>query len=144
VAVRIPQPGVKVNIQPLVAATEPPASENDESPVSETVLLAFVGAADTLQMDWTPLAEGATGLEALAMVQTQQQVTIDEGVVRTRTQLTYRISRAELTGLTIETPGDHRVLNVFDPNVREWTVARTRAATESASSCISRRGRRSR
>jgi len=56
------------------------------------------------------------------MVQTQQHVTIDEGVVRTRTQLTYKISRAELTGLTIETPADHRVLNVFDPNVREWTV----------------------
>jgi hypothetical protein len=120
--VRIPQPGVKVNIEPLVAATEPPVPAGDPSAGTETVLMAFVGAADTLRMDWTPRAEGATGLEALAMVQTQQHVTIDEGVVRTRTQLTYKISRAELTALTIETPADHRVLNVFDPNVREWTV----------------------
>ena len=120
--ITIPQPGVKVNVQPLVAATEPPPPAADEPPATETVLMAFVGAAESLRIDWTPKAEGATGLEALAMVQAQQQVTVDEGVVRTRTQLTYKISRAELAQLTIETPADHRVLNVFDPNVREWTV----------------------
>jgi len=120
--VRIPQQGVKVNIQPLVAATEPPPPAPDEPPPAETVLMAFVGAAETLRIDWTPKAEGATGLEALAMVQTQQQVAVDEGVVRTRTILVYKISRAELAELTIETPADHRVLNVFDANVREWTV----------------------
>ncbi|MCH5373253.1 MAG: hypothetical protein JJ992_04710, partial [Planctomycetes bacterium] len=119
--VRIPQQGVKVNIQPLVAATEPPPAAA-EPPAEETVLMAFVGAAETLRIEWTPKTEGATGLAALAMVQTEQQVTIDEGVVRTRTALTYKISRAELAELTIETPADHRVLNVFDPNVREWTV----------------------
>ncbi len=120
--IRIPEPGVQVNVQPLVAATDPVPESEEESPAEETVLVAFVGAADTLRMDWTPRTEGAMGLEALAEVRTQQQVTIDQGVVRTRTELVYQISRAELSRLTIEAPAEHRVLNVFDPNVRSWTV----------------------
>ena len=60
------------------------------------MVLAFVGAAPKVRIDWTPKAEGATGLAALASVQAEQQVSINEGVVRTRTQLAYTISRAEL------------------------------------------------
>lgn len=120
--IRIPEPGVQVNVQPLVAKTEPELEPAEEPLSAETVLVAFVGAADALQIDWTPRTAGAMGLEALAQVQTQQQVTIDQGVVRTRTELVYQISRAELNRLTIETPADHRVLNVFDANVRSWSV----------------------
>jgi len=128
--IRVPQAGVKVNVQPLVAATEepPPAAPAGDAPAPkpqpkpETVVMAFVGAAPSVQIDWTPKAEGATGLTALATVQTEQQVTIDEGVVRTRTQLAYSISRAELAELAIEVPADQKVLNVFDPNVKEWKV----------------------
>jgi hypothetical protein len=168
--IRIPQAGVKVNVHPLIAATEAPkpappkpapptpappkpdAAKPDPSkpdtakpdaakpvakpdapkldtakpaaakPREETVVMAFVGAAPTVQIDWTPKAEGATGLEALATVQAEQQVTIDEGVLRTRVQLAYKISRAELPKLVIEAPADHKVLNVFDPNVKEWKV----------------------
>jgi hypothetical protein len=128
--IRIPQAGVKVNVRPLVAATEAPAEGPEAAAAEETVVLAFVGAAPSVQIDWTPKAEGATGLEALATVQTEQQVTIDEGVIRTRTQLIYTISRAELTQLAIETPADHKVLNVFDPNVREWTVVKNGEANK--------------
>jgi hypothetical protein len=35
--IRIPQPGIKVNVQPLVAATEPPPPADSEPPASETV-----------------------------------------------------------------------------------------------------------
>lgn len=120
--IRVPQAGVKVNVQPLVAASEEPPSAPPEgqAPKPETVVRAFVGAAPSLQIDWTPKAEGATGLAALATVQTEQQVHLDEGVIRTRTQLVYTISRAELAELAIEVPADHKVLNVFDANVKEW------------------------
>ena len=53
-------------------------------------MLAFVGAAPMVRIDWTPKAEGATGLEALASVQAEQQVWINEGVTRTRTTLDLR------------------------------------------------------
>jgi len=118
--VTIPEGGVKVNISPLLAATEVPPAPGA---TDKTVVQAFVGAAPTVRVDWTPKAEGAKGLEALATVQVQQQTTVDEGVVRTRATLAYEISRAELARLEVEVPADVKVVNVFDPNVREWSVA---------------------
>jgi hypothetical protein len=123
----IPQAGVKVNLHPLIAATEVPDEKKPDGSAAkkadETVVLAFVGAAPEIRIDWTPKSEGATGLAAVASVQTQQQVWINEGVVRTRTTLLYSISRAELAHLTIDVPADQKVVNVFDANVRKWTVA---------------------
>ena len=92
--VRIPQAGVKVN---LIAAdcrhgSAPAAADNsgktdhagkkDEAKpaaADETVVLAFVGAAAMVRIDWTPKAEGATGLAALVSVEAQQQVWIQRG-----------------------------------------------------------------
>jgi hypothetical protein len=123
--VHIPESGVKVNVQPLLAATEVPGAKPaiGAPPVEETVVLAFVGAAPTVRLDWTPKAEGAKGLEALASVTVEQRTDIEEGVTRTRAALDYDISRAELGRLEIEVPADQKVVNVFDANVREWTVA---------------------
>lgn len=164
--IRIPEPGVKINVQPLIAASEAPlpttrttgpdeateaedadddgdkdsddkdsddkadaddpASPEDKQPappaVEETVLLAFVGVAPSVTIDWAPKAEGAFGLAALASVQANQTWTIQEGVIRSRVQLTYSISRAELTELVIEAPKDHKVARVFDANIRGWDV----------------------
>lgn len=135
--VRIPEPGVKVNLHPLIAATEVPESpEEGAKPAApapgpdETVVLAFVGAAPTVRIEWTPKAEGATGLEALASVRVEQQVSINEGVTRTRAELAYAISRAELGVLGIEVPAGQKVVNVFDPNVRQWSVEATDAGQQ--------------
>ncbi len=116
--VRIPEPGVKVNVADALASTEAPAGPKAE----ETVVMAFVGAAPIVRIDWTPKAEGAKGLTALASVSVEQSVDVDEGVVRTRAKAVYSISRAELTQLLAEVPADQKVVNVFDPNVREWKV----------------------
>ena len=159
--VRVPQAGIQVNIQPLIAASElPPAAPaasatpapapapaalkpapagaavneppmpvaaNDGQPtevtaIPETVLLAFVGVAPTVRIEWTPKVEGASGLEALATVETMHEVTVAEGVIRTRARLNYTISRAELTRLIVEVPADQKVTGVFDPNIRSWDV----------------------
>ena len=121
--VRIPEAGVKVNVQPMVAATQPPVDQDGgKKATEETVLLAFVGATPTVRIEWTPKSEGATGMEALTSVQCDQQVWISEGVTRTRARLGYSVSRAELSQLTLEVPSGHKVVNVLDPNVRQWTV----------------------
>jgi hypothetical protein len=128
--IRIPQAGVKVNVQPMIAATETSGEAGENEGVdattseSETVLLAFVGAAPKVTIDWTPKTEGATGMTALTFVQAQQEMFISEGTVRTRATLQYEISRAELNELSIEVPGDQKVVNVFDPNVRKWDVSK--------------------
>jgi len=117
--VRIPESGVEVNIHPLLAATEVPT---EKAGAGQTVVQAFVGAAPTVRIEWTPKAEGAKGLEALASVQVRQQTTIDEGITRTRADLAYEIRRAALERLKVEVPAGQKVAGVFDPNVREWSV----------------------
>ncbi|MBU0639020.1 MAG: hypothetical protein KKB50_09160 [Planctomycetes bacterium] len=120
--VRIPEAGVKVNIHPLIAATEVPEGERPATQPAETTVLAFVGAAPAVQIDWTPRAEGATGLKALVTVRADQRVWIHEGVTRSRTQVVYEISRAAVDRLVLKVPADHKVVNVYDANVRQWSV----------------------
>jgi hypothetical protein len=104
--IRVSQSGVKVNVHPRLSATENSAETGSEKPEDkqETVVEAFVGAADVVRIDWTPKAEGAAGLTALTTVQARQEVTIDERVVRTRATLIYEISRADLSKLQIAAP----------------------------------------
>lgn len=135
----IPQSGVKVNLFPLIAATEVPSDTKPEAGAKkpdETVVLAFVGAAPMVRIDWTPKSEGAVGLAAIASVQAQQQVVVNEGVVRTRTTLHYSISRAELAQLTLEVPDDQKVIDVSDANVRGWTVSKPDAKRHTQSIAV--------
>src|SRR5262245_36387846 len=127
--IRIPEPGVKVNVQPNISATDRGAPTKndvaksdrpDETSKNETLVQAIVGAAQTVRIEWTAKAEGAAGLAALVTVQAWQEMTIDEGVVHTRTNLAYDIQRADVIQLTVEVPADHNVVNVFDPNVQKW------------------------
>lgn len=128
--IRIAEAGVKVNVHPNLAASEalaemgvpedPAAPEAPDAAAKETVVQAFVGSAEHVQIDWTAKAEGAAGLTALATVQARQEVIIDEGVIRTRAHLAYEITRSDVTQLVVEVPADHNVVNVFDPNVQKW------------------------
>lgn len=137
--IRIAQPGVKINVQPYIAATEVPSdaktdaassdkdntdkdSNADKEPAKETVIMAFVGAAPRVTIDWTPKAEGATGLTALATVEATQEVFLNETTLRARTNLRYDISRSSLAQLKIDVPKDYKIVNVFDANVRKWEV----------------------
>jgi hypothetical protein len=43
-------------------------------------------------------------------------------VIHCTTAVEYSISRAELAKLSIEAPDDYKVVNVFDDNVRQWSV----------------------
>lgn len=122
--ITVPQAGVNVNVQPLLAATEVPkaAPAPGGADAERTTIMAFVGAAPSVRIDWTPKAEGAAGLAALASVQAEQHSAVAEGVVRTRAVLTYAISRAEMSELVVEAPADQKIVSVFDDNVRQWTA----------------------
>lgn len=136
--ISVPQAGVKINVQPMIAASEAPMLEGDDPPANsnkedqpsdlapareESIVLAFVGAAPQVGIEWTPKAEGAAGMTALATVQSTQEVFIAEGTLRTRVSLKYDISRSTLNQLTVEVPSDFKVVNVFDANLRKWNVS---------------------
>ena len=135
--VRIPQAGVKVNIFPLIAATEVPPAETKGEKVEKGKVRRESENRPRPTKPWCwplsgrprwsastgpPRPKGATGLAALVSVQAEQQVWINEGAARSRTNLTYAISRAELGQLAVEVPADYKVVNVFDANVRQWSV----------------------
>jgi len=119
--IRIAEPGVKVNVRPQVATDG--GGMQPAPDAKETVVEAHVGAAPEISLDWTPKAEGAAGLAALATVQTRQEVAVEEGVVRSRVTLAYEITRSELSQLKLEVPKAYKVVNVFDANVQKWEVA---------------------
>ena len=131
--ITIADPGVKVNVHPLVAATETQdgaardnATDDPVPPVApgtETVLIAFFGLTPQVHIDWTPRSEGAAGLQALATVQTRQSVVIGEGSQRTQAQIVYVITRSELRELKLRIPVGQKISGVFDANVRRWDVA---------------------
>jgi hypothetical protein len=74
--IRLAEPGVKVNVHPNISATDAGAEDmaeaddkSDQAPEAkkETLVQAFVGAAEKVRIDWTAKAEGAAGLAALAL-----------------------------------------------------------------------------
>jgi len=124
--IRVPDAGMSVQVEPMIAATRAPQDGAPEgapdaaTPPAATDLLAFVGAAPTVKISWNSRAEGAAGLEAFATVQTEQQMVVSEGVARSSIKLDYEISRAKLSQLVLEVPPDQKVVNVFDRNVQRW------------------------
>ena len=123
--IRVPEKGVKIQVQPMVAASEDGNTGDQPPPLAapqETVMDAFFGATPSVVISWTPKAEGASGLQALATVEARQMVTISEGVQRTRAELTYQITRAKLSELTLRVPLQYKVTGIFDDNVRQWEV----------------------
>jgi hypothetical protein len=121
--IKVPDAGIKVQVEPMLAASQVDKSSDSATPNSEhSEILAFVGAVPEVRIRWVPKSEGAIGMTALSSVQSQSRVIIDEGIVRTSTQLAYSIERAELSSLTIQIPSNQKVINVFDPNVRKWSV----------------------
>lgn len=121
--IRIPDSGVKVKVEPMLATTESPAQTG--SATAKTVgteVLAFIGISPNIRIGWVPKSEGGTGMTPLASVQIQHRVTIEEGMARTTSQFLYSIDRSELSQLSIALPPDQKVINVFDPNVRKWSI----------------------
>ncbi|MFO7906614.1 MAG: hypothetical protein R6U98_28415 [Pirellulaceae bacterium] len=126
--VRVPEAGTDVKIEPMIAATREPgqetgdAAEDGAGEPRQRDLLAFVGAAPSVRITWTPKAEGASGLAAFATVKAEHQLVVSEGVARSTVTFDYDISRSTLSELTLEVPPDPKVVNVFDRNVKRWRV----------------------
>lgn len=118
--ITIAEAGVKVQVQPNLSTTDAAGTKPEMNAAKETKVEAFVGSAPQVQLTWNPKAEGAAGQNALATVQVREEVTIEEGVMRTRLLLAYEISRADLKELSFQVPGDQNVVNVLDANVQKW------------------------
>ena len=141
--IRTGQRDVDVEIEPMIASSKKTVDDPDEDAENDEVdddvaegeptetdqggdeILAFVGAAPTVKITWTPKSEGASGLAALVAAETQSRFQIASGVARTSATVTLDISRAEISSVSFDLPPDQKVVNVFDRNVKKWNVEKT-------------------
>ena len=128
--VRIPQAGVKVNLHPLIAATEVPAGRGERPSRTAAKSQARRNGRAGLRrrrprgahrLD----AQGRRGHRPGRLGQRPSRTaSLDHrrGRPQPASTLGYAISRAELGQLVIDVPADQKVVNVFDANVRQWSV----------------------
>ncbi|RMF43823.1 MAG: hypothetical protein D6753_04155, partial [Planctomycetota bacterium] len=127
--VRVPQPGVQIQIEPMVALSDRSSTGNEQPPAPPiSQVQALVGAADEVIISWTAQREGAIDMEALITSDATHQVLISDGVMRTRSTIQFSISRAPVAELTLQVPADHKIIHVYDPNIRKWSVREAEGA----------------
>ena len=124
---------MKVNVHPNISATDalaeqmgdadsrPIPAERRAGAAKETLVQAFVGAADSRadRLDRQGRGGGGTGRPGHRAGPAGSGRST-KGSIRTRANLAYDITRADVTQLVVEVPADHNVVNVFDPNVQKW------------------------
>lgn len=130
-SIKIPEPGIKVQIEPMMAG-----SQNNKADPKTTEITAFLGTAPQVSISWVPKSESAIGMEALASVHSHQTVSIEEGLVRVNTVMSYAIDRSELRELKIEIPKSQKVVNVVHPNVKRWSLEASEKDPESYSKIL--------
>ncbi|MFN0057503.1 MAG: hypothetical protein ACKVX7_03525 [Planctomycetota bacterium] len=112
---RIPEDGVRVDVQPLIAATESVA----ESGV--TRVLAFLGNSPQVSVSWSP-PPGRVDRDGTIVSAAQQiAVRLSERLLRIDTRIDFEVLRGESDEFRVRLPADTRLLHVQADNSRAWT-----------------------
>ncbi len=85
-----------------------------------TRVRAVLGSTDQFTVSWQPKSGGTDQAAGLASVTDAIAVDVGEGVVHTHAVFEYQILRGSLEELVVEVPGDHRLLDVQAPGLRDW------------------------
>ena len=115
----IPEENLKVDIEPMLAAT---TSQVDVNDVKATRLQAFLGSARDIRLSWKPKTEAAAELEAVLICEQLQHVNIAEALISYDVTLNYEIHRGGVDSFTIQLPGEFRVTNVDGANIAKWDI----------------------
>ncbi len=131
--VRIPQAGVKVNLHPLIAATEVPAAarprrQDRQAGRSQARRPTRPSCwPSSARRRWSastgpPRPRAPPAWPPWSASRPSSRCGSTRGPPAAASTLTYSVSRAELGQLAVEVPADYKVVNVFDANVRQWSV----------------------
>ncbi|MBN2137790.1 MAG: hypothetical protein JW720_08285 [Sedimentisphaerales bacterium] len=115
----IPEENLKVDVQPMLAAT---TSQVDADGAKATKLQAFLGAAKQVRLSWKPKTETVADLEPVVVCEQFQHMDIGEALISCRTKLDYSIHRGGVDEFTIKLPGGFRVTEVSGANIAKWEV----------------------
>lgn len=115
----IPEENLKVDVEPMLAAT---TSQVDTDDVKTTRLQAFLGSARDIQLRWKPKTQAAAELEAVMVCEQLQHIHIAEALISHDVTLNYDIHRGGVDLFTIQLPGEFRVTNVNGANIAKWDI----------------------
>lgn len=115
----IPEENLKVDVQPMLAAT---TSQVEAEGVKSTKLQAFLGAARQVRLSWKPKTEAVAELESVLICEQFQHINIDEALINYETKLNYSIHRGGVDELTIKLPAEFRVTDVAGANIAKWEI----------------------
>ncbi|MCE5326827.1 MAG: hypothetical protein LLG01_10450 [Planctomycetaceae bacterium] len=125
----IPEENMKVDVEPMLAAT---TSQETAAGKSATRLQAFLGAAQRVKLSWKPKTQAAADLQPVIISNQLQHLLVTEALVSYDVTFNYEIRRRGVDAFTIELPAGFRVTSVEGANIGKWDVADAPAAAAGA------------
>lgn len=127
----IPEENLKVDIEPMLAAT---TSQAKIEQTGATRLQAFLGPAQQVRLSWKPKTQAAEELEPVIICEQFRYVNIDEALINQEVILNYNIHRGGVTSFAVHLPSDFRITDVNGVNIAKWDVETAKAIDGAQSS----------
>ena len=113
----VPEADVSFGSETPLAATRGPVGGAGEG---RTVELLLAGHRN-FQVKWTPEVEGARNMKAVITAKARQEFSIQPDIIRSAADISLRVDRADVEGVTLRLPATERVVNVSSDQLRSWT-----------------------
>ena len=94
----IPEENLKVDVEPMLAATTSQVKVDD---ANATRLQAFLGSAKQVRLSWKPRTEAAPELEPVIICEQFQHINVAEALIGYEVKLNYSIHRGGVDSFTI-------------------------------------------
>jgi len=120
----IPEENLKVDVEPLLAAT---TSQVDADGRKATRLQAFLGSAKEVSLSWKPKTEAAPELKPVIICEQFHNIQIEEALVNYNVKLDYTIRRGSVDSFTIRLPAAFRLTDISAANVAAWDIKKADA-----------------
>lgn len=116
--VTIPEADQTVRITPIQVLLPP----GDVPAEGRTVVKASLGATDRFEVHWNPRVSAKPVMDLLASVTNDSSVRIEQGLIQSKTVLSYEVLRGELREVTVLVPKDARIIDVVSASgrIRSW------------------------
>lgn len=110
----IPEPEVRVEVKPLLAATQSIPGPG------QTQVLAFLGNSDSVRVQWTPPPGRTTDGGAVLSARQSIRTHLGERILRVHSQIDLQVLRGEVDTFRVTLPANTRLLSLDGENIREW------------------------
>jgi len=127
---------VRLTVQEPEAVVEFPTAVSHHSSTAQeqTRIEAVLGAANRIELAWTPRVKRAAEIAATVFCQNATLATFSSGVLNLRSQLDYQVTQGELREVRVRLPAGYRLLRVEGEHLRTWQIKSGAASQPAAES----------